>query len=115
MNLKRKHVIITALLAACLIAAALFFISMRTSEKSVTVLEYGLSVCTLNIPTSSCGQYDVQVQSADGKKATYAAAGFDNRDRKRYDEIRSKIRKAKEQHTPVVIKINNKGIITSVQ
>lgn len=114
MSLKSKQSIIFGLLGLiCLIALGFFLKNTSGSENSVKILDYGYSVCTLDVPSSSCGSYEVNVQSSDGKKSTYTVAGFDNRKSERYDEITSKIANAKKQNVDIKLIINNEGEIIS--
>lgn len=116
MNTRLKRILILAAIGLVIVTGAIFFFRSNSgTAKTVRIVEYGLSICTQDIPTSACGPYDVTVQTADGQKATYTVAGFDNRDSKRYDDIGSKIAQAKKQNAEVTITTNSKGEITSVQ
>lgn len=113
---KNKKILLSALVLLLLIAASLLFLVKLTvtTEKQVKVVDYGYSVCTQDVPSSSCSQYEVNVQTTGGDKFTYKVAGFDNRKSEQYDEITSHITKAKEQNTAVILKVDNKGFITAV-
>ncbi len=89
-------------------------ISLSTSDISARILDYGASICTMNVPSSDCGPYEVNVETSDGKRSTYTVAGFSNRASKRYDEIGLRIRSAKEQNSFVTLRVNNKNEIIAV-
>ena len=100
-----------------LIGAKYFLNGASSKEITVTIIDYGSSVCTQDIPTSSCGSYKVAVQTNGGQKAIYKVAGYSDHDRdsKLYYELSAKIISAKEKHTQVVLKVNNKNEIIAVQ
>lgn len=116
MTLKLKQTIISALILLTVLAGGAYFL-MRGSatQKTVKILDYGYSICTQDIPTSACGPYDVSTQTPDGQKITYKVAGFKNRDSKLYDDITYKVSTAKEKKTQVILKVNGKDEIVSVQ
>lgn len=81
----------------------------------VRVENHGASICTMDIPSSSCGSYEVNVVLSDGKKATYIVPGYnDEKDIKRYDRINLKITEAKDKGLKINLKVNNKGEILAV-
>lgn len=71
--------------------------------------------CTMDIPSSSCGPYEVTFQPASGEVITYYAPGWDGRDEaERSEQIAKKIEKAKEQKSVVRITVDKDGVITSI-
>jgi hypothetical protein len=115
-KLKSKLTVLTLIIGLMVLAGFVYFLKGASStEKTVKVVDYGFSICTQDIPTSDCGPYDVTVQTTDGQKTVYKVAGFSNRNSKLYDEITSKITKAKEQKAQVALDINSKNEIISVQ
>jgi hypothetical protein len=116
MKLKLKSTILILMIGLMMLAGFAYSVKGSSStERAVTIVDYGFNICTYDIPTSDCGSYDVTAQTGDGRKTTYKVAGFSNRDSKLYDEISSKITKAKEQKKQVTLKVNDKGEIISVQ
>ncbi len=114
--MERKILIPVVLVSLVILVALVYFLRNTSStEKSVTITDYGLSICTQDIPSSGCGSYDVTTQTIDGQKTTYKVAGFSNRESKLYDEVTAKVAKAKEQKAQVSLKINNKNEIISVK
>lgn len=89
--------------------------NILTPKKTVKILSHGFSVCTMDVPTSSCGPYEVKVQSLDGEQFVYKVNGFDNGRSEEYRKITSRITSAKEQSATVEIKTNYNGYIIEVE
>jgi len=115
MRIKNRKTILPILLIVLLIIGAFVILKDTGVTKSVKVLDYGYSVCTMDIPSSSCGPYEVNVESSDGQKSTYEVAGFDNDDSEQYYKITSKIVDSKESNKTVELQVNNNGEITAVR
>lgn len=112
----RLKLVLFILLGLVLLTSLLYFLKSNSStEKTVQIVDYGYSVCTQDIPASDCGSYDVTAQTNDGRKVIYKVAGFSNRNSKLFNEVTSKITDAKERRTQVILKVNNKNEIISVQ
>lgn len=111
---------ITPVLLLVLLIIVGMVIILNTSKKSkssVKILDYGFSNCTQDIPSSSCGPYDVTVQSPNGSKSVYKVPGYSEDINKRvhYDQITSQIINAKENNSNIALEINSKNEITDTQ
>lgn len=110
-----KFIALIMLVAAVLLAALILLNTRADTKRSVKILAYSPGMCTMDYPSSSCGPYEVTVQSAGGQNATYTVAGFSNAESKLYNELSMKIRKAKYQQSTVTLEVNDKGEIISVR
>jgi hypothetical protein len=114
---KNKKLFVVIVLILIILVAALLSLknNILVSRKPVRILEYGFSICTMDVPSSSCGPYEVKAQLINGEEFIYKVDGFDNRKSERYDDITSRITKAKKQNTIITLKINDKGYIVAVE
>jgi hypothetical protein len=108
-------ILITSILLLLLVGFVYFLKGTASTSKTVTIVDRGFSICTLDVPSSNCGSYDVTVRTTGGQKITYKVAGFSNRDSELYDELTSKITRAKERKTQVTIAVNKYAEIISVR
>lgn len=112
---KRKIFIASAVLLVLLLVVGAVAVLNRfdTSKSSVKIIAYGFSVCTQNVPPSSCGPYEVTVQSSTGTKSVYKVPGFsDDADkREHYGQVSSLIYQAKEKNSNIVLELNSKNEI----
>ena len=119
MNLKNKKTIIITVSTTIIL---LIFLSIFLINKygfptgRYKIDEAGFSVCTMDIPSSSCGGYTVRVESQDGTKTNYTVPGYDSDEgRERYDKVSAKISQAKESNARVNLNVNGEGEIVSVE
>lgn len=108
---KKETILFLCLVTAILVGLAI--ISFKKGSDSYKIISSDFSICTGDVPTSSCGSYEVKVQSMSGKELTLTVPGFDNRKSEKYDEITSKIEKAKQDKTNLKLEVNNKQEIIS--
>lgn len=110
---------LSLIIAVVIILSVVAFLSLKDSvldsKKTVKILDYSLSVCTMNVPSSSCGPYEVSTQSVHGDKFTYKVAGFNNTKSERYDDITSRLAKAKQENTTVTLKLDNNDYVIAVE
>lgn len=110
----KKLLLILASVIILLLILVFFVKDVLAPAHSVRVLDYGYSICTQDIPSSSCSLYEVTVESKDGKKSTYKVVGFSNRQSEKYDELTKKISEAKKQNVYITVKVNSKSEIVSI-
>lgn len=117
---KRKKLIIVSVILIILInivVTMVLFKNSDTSKNSVKILEYGFSICTQDVPSSSCGSYEVTVQFSNGTKLVYKVPGYSENEseREQYQQISSEIDQAKVKNSSIVLEINEKNEIIDVQ
>jgi len=111
---KRKLVSFLTIIGLIILAGVVFLKANSGTEQQVKILDYGLSTCTEDVPSSSCGPYEVNAQFANGNRVKYKVAGYDNHDSEQYDGITSLLVRAKEQQSYVKVRVNDDGVILSV-
>jgi len=70
----------------------------------------------MDVPSSSCGGYDVTVRLPDGTQQVFRAPGWDERSgAERAERISADIGKAQELDKNVVITVDKAGVIQEVE
>lgn len=112
-KISKKH-ITTVVILVVIAVAALLIKTGSPSEVQVRVVGFEPGVCTLDVPSSSCGPYTVNVKNPKREHSSYEVPGFRNRESKQYDEISTKVMDAKTHNTLITLTVNGKDEITAV-
>lgn len=114
----KKNALFSLLILGLLLSLAIFIvtkINASTTRVSVKILEREFSICTANVPPSSCGPYDISVVTEDGTRSQYQVPGFEESDdNSTYYKINDEVNEAIEKGTSVTLQINKKKEIVSI-